>query len=83
MKRLSTIEKSTVVLGLMFIVVGACMIVHPFEGFFFHPNPDRYETMLGPNPPEHVTKRGSQLYGGISVVFGVGITCFAFYRGGK
>ena len=83
MRRLTTIEKSALALGLLFVAAGAFLIVHPVEGVVFHPGPDRYRAILGPNQPEHVSKRGSQIYGGIAVVVGAGITWLAFYRGGK
>ena len=83
MRRLTTIEKSAVALGVVFIVVGAYMIIHPQEGMVSHPGPYRYQGVLGPNQPEHISKRGSQIYGGLAVVVGGGITWLAFYRGKK
>lgn len=83
MKHLTTIEKSAVVIGLVFIVVGAAVIIHPTEGPVFHPGPYKYRAMLGPNQPEHVSKRGSRIYGGIAVAMGAGISWLGFYRGRK
>jgi hypothetical protein len=83
MKRLTGIEMSAIALGLLFVIVGASMIVYPGEGIVFHPAPPRYGVLLGPNQPEHVSKRRSQIYGGIAVVIGIGITWLAFYRGRK
>ena len=83
MKRLTKIEKSAVALSLVFVVVVAYMIIRPSEGTIFHPGPVKFGAMLGPNQPEHVSKRGSQIYGGIAVALGVGISCLAFYRGKK
>ena len=83
MKRLTTLEKSAVALGLLFVVGGAYMIVHPTERMIAHPGSGRYGALLGPNQPEHVSRRGSQIYGGIAVVMGGGIAWLAFYRGRK
>jgi uncharacterized protein YjeT (DUF2065 family) len=77
MRRLTTIEKSAVALGVVFVVIGAYMTVHPAEGFVFHPG---YKYRTGTNQPEHVSKSGSQIYGGLAVVMGCGICWLAFYR---
>jgi hypothetical protein len=83
MRQLTTIEKSILVLGGVFIAVGGYMIVHPQEGWVFHPGPYKYQGLLGPNKPEYVSKRGSRIYGGIAVVLGGGLSWLAFYRGKK
>jgi len=83
MRRLTTIEKSTLALGFVFIAVGMYMLIQPQEGMVPHPGPYKYQSSLGPNPPEYVSKRGQQIYGGIAVVLGGGITGLASYRGKK
>jgi hypothetical protein len=79
-RRLTTIEKSAVVVGVVFIIFGFCTIIKPQEGMVFHPGPYRYRGILGPNQPEYVTKTGSKIYGGFSVVLGIAVVWAGLYR---
>lgn len=83
MKRLSGNEKGAVVLGLVFVVAGVCMIARPTERVVSHPGPYKHVGLLGPNQPEYVSKRGSQIYGVIAVLMGAGIVWLGFYPGHK
>ena len=80
MRRLTTIEKSAVALGLAFVAVGVFMIVYPTEDLVFHTVPDKHRAN---HQPEVLSKLSSQIFGGIAVVVGAGITWLACYRGGK
>lgn len=81
MRRLTTIEKGTLTLALVFVVIGVCMIVHPTEMFMFHPVGSNARNLLGPAPSlSHVSEQEVQLYGGIAVLMGIGIGWLALYR---
>lgn len=69
------------VLGFVFIVFGVYVIFHPRETFVLHPGTNRFG--LGTAGPEKVSKRGSQIYGGLAAVMGGGLCCLACYRGHK
>ncbi len=81
MRRLTTIEKSVLLLGGVFVAVGGDMIVDPQEGRAFHPGPYKYQGLLGPNKSEYVSKRNSRICGGVAVALGGGMIWLAFYRG--
>lgn len=81
MKHLTTLEKGVFALGLVFVVVGTCMMIHPTEGVLFHPGPDRFSNISDRSQPEYVSKRGCRIYGAIAVTLGIGISSLALYRG--
>ena len=82
MKRLSTVERVGLLLALVFIVVGACSIIHPEEGYLFHASTHWLSPRFHGHepPPEHVTETGSRVYGFLSVGLGVGLARLVFYR---
>jgi hypothetical protein len=81
MKRLTTMERVGLVLGVSFIAFGLYSIVHPTEIFVSHSGPGRYQSIIGHDPaPEHVTKSGARIYGFISVGLGTGFAWLALYR---
>jgi hypothetical protein len=79
MKHLSPTEKGAVILGLGFVIVGVCLVVHPTEGIVVNPSP--LSNRDRPSWPVHISRRGTQIYGGIAIVIGVGLSWLAFYRG--
>jgi hypothetical protein len=83
MKRLTSIEKSTVAIGVLAIVVGIYIVARPYESLVYHPGPYSKKALLGPNQPEHVSRQMSRFYGWTAVVTGTGLCVLAFYRGKK
>jgi len=83
MRRLTTVEKSAVLIGSLFIVVGAWMVIRPMEGVMVHPGSGSGGRGSTGDMIEIVTKKSSRIRGGISVALGAGIVWLAFYRGGK
>jgi uncharacterized protein YjeT (DUF2065 family) len=83
MKRLTPMEKCACALALVFIVGGTYLLIWPVEGRFVPPGPERYQSILGPNKPEDISKRRSQISGGLAIAAGIGISWLAFYRGKK
>ena len=73
------------VAGLFFIVAGVVMIVQPTEMTMTPagPGPGRYSAILGPDKSVHVSKTGSQVYGGFAVFGGVCVSWLSLYRGRK
>jgi hypothetical protein len=76
-------EIGAAVAGLVFIIVGVDMIVWPTEMMMTPDGPGRYKSILGSDKVVHVSKTGSQVYGGLSVLMGVGVGFLALYRGRK
>ena len=84
MRRFTKIEIGAAVVGLAFVIIGICMLVWPAEMTMISDGAGgRYRAILGPDKAEHVSKTGSQIYGGLSVLMGVGISWLALYRGRK
>ena len=81
MKRLTTTEKSAVVVGVAFVVLGASTIIYPTEGIVSHSGTERGKVVLRPTQPIYASKKGSQIFGGIAVVVGASISWLALYRG--
>ena len=79
MRRFTAIEKSAIALGLLFVVFGACMLIHPMETNALHLGMNGFTWRTA--QLEHVSKRGSKIYGGIAIVLGGGIISLACYRG--
>jgi hypothetical protein len=79
MKRLTPLEKSALALAMLFFIAGAGMIIFPQDSFIIHPGYDNFG--LGRwNWEEHVSRRRSQVYGGLAVLAGVGIACLILMR---
>jgi hypothetical protein len=68
---------------LVFIIVGVDMIVRPTEMTMIPDSTGRWRSIRGPDEPVHVSETGSQVYGGLSILMGVGISSLALYRGRK
>ena len=82
MKHLTSIEKTTVAIGVVAVAVGIYVIVQPYESVVNHPGP-RPRSWMAANPPEVVSKSKSRIYGCVAVVMGAGVCALAFYRGKK
>lgn len=85
MKRYTNMEYSVAVTGLMSIVIGIVIIVHPVEFTMIHDSTSGRAKVpaLGPDTPVHVSKTGSRVYGVLCLVMGLGISCLALARGRK
>jgi uncharacterized membrane protein HdeD (DUF308 family) len=82
MKRLSSIERTAVVFGLVLVLFGIWMVYQPMEITAFPPGPERLKPILDPNPkPVFVSRSASWILGAATVVVGLGISGLAFYRG--
>jgi drug/metabolite transporter (DMT)-like permease len=73
------------VAGLLFIIVGVAMVVWPTEMSMTPagPGPGRYSAILGPDKSVHVSKTGSQIYGGLAILGGICFSYLSLYRGRK
>jgi hypothetical protein len=81
MKHLRTVEKSALIVAMLFIAVGIWKIINPTEVIVPHPGHGHYAVRTGMDAPgERVTKRGARVYGFISVGMGVGLAFLALYR---
>lgn len=82
MKRYSNLERATALLGILFVIAGSVMIIHPIEFIEIHDTTNgRAEiSSLGPDKPEVVSKTGARVGGVLTVVMGAAITCFALIR---
>ena len=76
MNRLSGAEKGILILALIFIIAGADMIASPTEMNIFH---QTYRFRSARSYTEHVSAKESQIYGVVSVLFGVGIVSLVVY----
>jgi len=74
MRRLTAIEIGILVLALLGMVAGVEMLVFPKESVVFH----QVYRQFGYNI-EHITKTGSRIYGGLLLMFGLGVTTLVFY----
>ena len=83
MKRYTNMDIVAAVAGLVFIVFGVVMIVHPIETIMISPGPGRYRGIIGSDEPVHISKAGSQVYGGLSIAMGVGLGWCALFTGRK
>jgi hypothetical protein len=84
MRRYTNMEIGAAVAGLLFVIFGVYMIIHPTEMDYTPDGPSHpVRVILGPDKSVHVTKTGTRVCGGLSVVMGVGISCLALYRGRK
>jgi hypothetical protein len=83
MRRFTRTEIGAAVAGLVLIIVGVDMIVRPTEMTMIPDSTGRWRSIRGPDTPVHVSKTGSQVYGGLSVLMGAGISSLALYRGRK
>jgi len=80
MKSLNGMEKTGLVMALIFIGFGIYSIVHPVEIYVSHPGPARYGRLIGGEPArEHVTKNGARIRGIISIAVGGGLAWIVFY----
>ncbi len=68
----SKTELAAIILGLLFLVVGALQIIFPMPGLVLH-----FDEYLGGYLPESVTKEGSRVYGFIGVILGTGLLWLA------
>ena len=84
MRRYTNIEIGAAVAGLAFVIFGAYMIIHPTEMDYTPDGPSHpVRVILGSDKSVYVSKTGSQVYGGLSILIGIGIGCSALYRGRK
>jgi hypothetical protein len=85
MKRYTNMEILAAICGLVFIIFGLVMIFHPTEMNMISPGfgAGRYKGISGSNKPVHISKAGSQVYGGLLVVMGSGIFWVALFTGQK
>jgi uncharacterized protein YjeT (DUF2065 family) len=85
MRHFTNLEIGAAVAGLVFVIVGVYMIVWPTEMTMIPagPGPGRYDFILGPVKSVYVSKTGSRVYGGFSVLTGVGVSWLGLYRGRK
>jgi hypothetical protein len=70
-------------LGGIFIVFGVDMIVRPTEMNMIPAGLGKVRGISGSDSVVHVSKTGSQVYGGLAILVGVGVTWMALYRGAK
>lgn len=80
MKRFSSTEKGALILAATLLLAGVSLIVWPLDMAVTHPINDTQGTPAGV-VQEPVTKTGSRVYGGISILFGVGIAALVFCGG--
>jgi hypothetical protein len=85
MKRYSNMEILAAIAGLAFIVFGLFMIFHPIEMTLFSPefSAGTYKGIRGSSQPVNVSRAGSEVYGGLSVVMGFGLLWLGLYKGRK
>jgi coproporphyrinogen III oxidase len=76
--RLNTIEKWAVFVGVVFVVAGVSIIVHP-KAIIVVPAKTLYTRYLG-NNPEYYSKRRSQYTGGLAVLTGTVFIALALFR---
>jgi hypothetical protein len=82
MRKLSSIEKGALILSAVFVIAGTASLIYPMEGYLFHPTESGGGTGLPPaqNAGEVLTKRKSRVYGGMAIVFGIGMGWFTLRR---
>lgn len=68
------------VLAAVSVVGGAYLLVYPSEMTVFPPTNSEV-TLNVRSRPMHVSKRESQISGGVGIFMGLGIGWLAFYRG--
>ena len=69
--------------GLVFIIFGADMIIRPTEITMIPAGPGRVRGVTGSDKPVHISKTGSQVYGGFTIAMGAGIGWAALFAGRK
>jgi hypothetical protein len=69
--------------GGIFIVVGVDMIVRPTEMDMIPDGPGKLRGISGSDKPVHITVAGSQVYGGLCILVGVGVSWLILYHGRK
>jgi hypothetical protein len=77
MQRLTGIEKATVALGLVMVMMGIVMIVRPQQMAMVHRGTDAPGGTYPGHQPEIITPRGAQFYGAVAVLMGAGICLVA------
>ena len=80
MRRLSAMEKGILALSALFIIFGTVDLIYPREVNVFHPSDTGGYLSSSVETSEHVSKERSRVYGGLAILFGLGIGAFAMYR---
>jgi hypothetical protein len=81
MRPLNGIEKSTVALAAVFVIVGAAIATRPVEITY---SPDmRSRNSSGLSRPVHLSKEDARIGGWISVALGLGLGYVALFVGRK
>ena len=73
MRRFTGIELGILILAGLFIVVGADMVIFPTEMNVFHQVYRRMHFAI-----THISKDGSQIYGILAILFGLGLVWMVF-----
>jgi hypothetical protein len=79
MRILSSTEKGVLVMSVIFIIVGIASLFYPLEGYLHHPS-DTGGLLPPTNTAEHFTKSKSRIYGGVAILFGIGLGWLVLYR---
>jgi hypothetical protein len=74
MRRFTGTEFGILVVAAISIFVGADLVVHPTEMNVLHQAYRRFRLSI-----EHVSKEGSQIYGVLAIVLGLGLIWMVFY----
>ena len=79
MNRYTSTEKWLAAWACLLVIAGLIMVAKPSEMVVITGGGIKYH--LPPAHPEFVSKRGTQIYGVISILTGVGVFWLALYRG--
>jgi hypothetical protein len=85
MKRYTNMEILAAIAGLAFIVFGLFMLFHPTEMTLIPPGfgAGTYRGISGSSQPVNISKTGSEVYSGLSVIVGSGLIWLALFLGRK
>ena len=76
MGRFTGIELGMLAFAAFFLVGGVIMALHPTESVVFHPG-------RGRGSLQHLSKGGTQIFGVMEIIFGIGFVWMVFYKRGK
>jgi len=85
MKRYTNREILAAIAGVVFIVFGLFMVFHPTEMTLISPGfgAGTYRGISGSSQSVNVSKAGSEVYSGLSVVMGSGLLWLALFKDRK